>query len=159
MNELELLKEIEDLDKEIKTNTLFSRKLRESDWDTLVEWWDAWPDWVNPPKDFLPDNGKGGFMVEKQNQPIVAGFLYTTNSKAALLEWMLLEWIVSDPNYRDVDRKEAIEKLIVDAEEKAKNMGYKYMFSIGRSKSLIETHKKLNWTVDKKPSHELIKKL
>jgi hypothetical protein len=71
------------------------RMLRDSDWNTLVEWWDAWPDWVNPPKEFLPDNGKGGFMVEKNNQPIVAGFLYTTNSKAALLEW-----IVSNPKGR-----------------------------------------------------------
>ena len=154
MNELELLKEIEDLDKEIKTNTLFSRKLKASDWETLVEWWDSWPEWSVPSQDFLPDNGTGGLMVEKNGKPIVAGFMYETNSFG-----LLLEWIVSDPNYRDTDRKEAVEKLIVDAEKKGKEMGYRYIFSIGRNKSLIETHKKLNWTVDKKPSHELIKKL
>ena len=154
MNELELLKEIEDLDKEIKTNTLFSRKLRENDYEILVEWWKSWPDWSAPSKDFLPNNATGGLMVEKDGKPIVAGFMYETNSFG-----VLLEWIVSDPDYKDADRKEAIEKLIIDAEKEAKKMGYKYMFSIGRNKSLIETHKKLNWTVDKKPSHELIKKL
>ena len=47
------------------------RKLTENDWDTLVSWWGDWPGWVNPPKDFLPDNGTGGLMVEKNNIPIV----------------------------------------------------------------------------------------
>ena len=28
------------------------RKLKESDWDTLVKWWDSWPEWVAPPKTF-----------------------------------------------------------------------------------------------------------
>ena len=152
MNELELLKEIEDLDKEIKTVKLFSRKLRESDWDTLVEWWGSWPEWSVPSQDFLPDNATGGLMVEKNGEPIVAGFMYETNSFG-----LLLEWIVSDPNYRNADRKEAIEKLIVDAEKKAKDMGYRYIFSIGRNKSLITTHKNLGWHVDSKPSYEIIK--
>lgn len=128
--------------------------LKDSDWNTLVSWWDNWPDWQNPPKDFLPDNGKGGFMVEKNNQPIVAGFLYITNSKAALLEW-----IVSNPEYRDDDRKQAIELLIEGAENVCKKQGIKYVFSIGRNKSLIEIHKNLGYQVDENPSHEITKKL
>ena len=130
------------------------RRLKESDWDTLVGWWDAWPEWVAPPRDFLPDNGKGGFMVEKNNTPIVAGFLYTTNSKG-----VLLEWIISNPDYKDEDRQDAIELLINGAENVSRKLGYKYMFSIGRNKHLIETHKKLKWMVDKNPSHELIKNI
>ena len=130
------------------------RRLEESDWDTLVYWWDTWPEWVAPPKDFLPDNGKGGFMVEKNDIPIVAGFLYTTNSKG-----VLLEWIISNPDYKDKDRNDAVELLINGAENVSRKLGYKYMFSIGRNKRLIETHKKLNWKVDKKPSHELIKNI
>ena len=130
------------------------RRLEESDWDTLVSWWDEWPEWTAPPKDFLPDNGKGGFMVEKQDQPIVAGFLYTTNSKAALLEW-----IVSNPKYRENDRGKAIELLIEGAENVCKKQGIKYIFSIGRNKHLINTHKKLGYHIDDKPSHEITKKL
>ena len=131
---------------------LQARVLTEKDWDTLVSWWDKWPEWVNPPKDFLPDNGKGGFMVEKNNQPIVAGFLYTTNSKAALLEW-----IVSDPEYRDDDREQALEMLINKAEDFAKKSGYHYMFTIGRNEHLIKTHEKLGWMKDSKPSYEITK--
>jgi len=130
------------------------RMLKDSDWNTLVEWWSAWPEWPVPPKDFLPDNGKGGFMVEKQNQPIVAGFLYITNSKGALLEW-----IISNPKYRENDRDKAIELLIQGAENVCKKQGIKYIFSIGRNKHLINTHKKLGYTIDSKPSYEITKKI
>ncbi len=128
------------------------RMLKDSDWNTLVKWWDAWPEWQAPAKDFLPNNGKGGFIVEKQNEPIVAGFLYITNSKAALLEW-----IVSNPEYRQNDRQQAIELLINGAENVCKKQGIKYIFSIGRTKQLINTHKKLGYHIDNKPSHEIVK--
>jgi|TARA_E500000305_G_C4020879_1_gene238635 hypothetical protein len=130
------------------------RKITENDWDTLVSWWDAWPEWVNPPKGFLPDNGTGGLIIEKNNKPIVAGFLYFTNSEA-----VLLEWIVSDPNYKEKDRKNAIEMLIKGAEIFCKNNGKNYMFSIGRNKHLINIHKKLGWTVDDKSSYEITKQI
>ncbi len=130
------------------------RKLQEDDYETLVSWWSAWPEWQAPAKDFLPDNGTGGFMIEKYHKPIVAGFVYITNSKA-----VLLEWIISDPDYREDDRDMAITCLITTIEKIIKDWGYKYMFSIGRTKSLIEKHKELGWHVDMKPSHELIKKL
>ena len=135
-------------------NKLKSRLLKDSDWETLCQWWESWPKWVNPPKSFLPDNGKGGLMVEKDGKPIVAGFLYITNSDA-----VLLEWIVSDPEYRGKDRKEALELLITTAELTCKGLGKKHVFTIGRNKHLIETHKKLGWTVDPDPSYEIIKNL
>jgi len=130
------------------------RKLTDQDWDTLCKWWEAWPKWVNPPKSFLPDNGKGGFIVEKNNKPICAGFIYLTNSDA-----VLLEWIVSDPEYREDDRKEALKLLITGAEAACKAIGKKHMFSIGRNKHLIETHKELGWAVDTGSSYELTKNI
>jgi len=130
------------------------RKLEESDWDTLIKWWEVWPEWVAPPKSFLPNNGTGGLMVEKDKKPLVAGFLYFTNSDA-----VLLEWIVSDPEYRESDRKDAIELLINTSERLCKNENKKYMFTIGRNKHLIETHKKLGWQVDNKPSYEIVKNI
>ena len=103
-------------------------------------------------KEFLPDNGTGGFMIEKNNRPIVAGFVYITNSKA-----VLFEWVVSDPEYREDDRDMAITCLISTVEKIVKDWGYKYMFTIGRTKKLIEKHKELGWHVDDKPSHEIVK--
>ena len=128
------------------------RKLVESDYKTLCKWWEAWPDWSAPAKEFLPDNGTGGFMIEKNNRPIVAGFVYITNSKA-----VLFEWVVSDLEYREDDRDMAIVCLISTVEKIVKDWGYKYMFTIGRTKNLIEKHRNLGWHVDDKPSHEIVK--
>ena len=148
-----LIEKINEIRSQVK-DKLIVRHLREDDWDILVSWWDSWPGCENPAKGFLPENGKGGLMVEKNEKPIVAGFLYQTNSDA-----VLFEWVISNPKYRESDRKEAIELLIKEAEETCRNWGYKHMFSIGRTKSLIETHRKMGWHVDDKPSHEITKNL
>jgi len=127
------------------------RRLNGEDYSTLVKWWDAWPKWQAPPKDFLPDTG---FIVEKNNIGIVAGYVYMTNSKAALLEW-----IISNPEYRESDRKDAITLLIQAVERVLKDQGIVHVFTIGRNKSLINIHKELNWMVDKNPSYEIVKNL
>ena len=127
------------------------RRLNNEDYSTLVKWWDAWPEWQAPPKTFLPDTG---FIVEKNNIGIVAGYVYMTNSKAALLEW-----IISNPEYRESDRKDAITLLIQAVERVLSDQGIKHVFTIGRHKSLINLHKKLGWMVDEKPSYEIIKNL
>jgi len=132
---------------------LVFRPLKEEDYETICRWWKWWR-WPVLPREMLPDKGKSGFIVEKNNVPIVSAFLYLTNSTGALLEW-----IISNPEYREDDRKEAIELLITNAEDVCKNMGITYMFSIGRSKNLMKTHEKLGWQVDKKPSYEIIKNL
>ena len=131
------------------------RKLKESDWDTLVNLWSMWPEWVqHPTKEMLPDNGTGGFIVEKGDTPVVAGFLYTTNSKVC---W--LEWIVSNIEYKQADRKKALELLITGVEHVAKQSGGEIILSIARNKGLIHTHKKLGYTVDEKPSYEISKNI
>ena len=104
------------------------RKLTEQDWDVLSKWWASWPKWKAPVKDFLPNNGTGGVIVEVNGKPVVAGFIYFTNSKTALLEW-----IISDPEYRENDREAAIELLITGAENLIKASGYKYLFAISKS--------------------------
>ena len=71
------------------------RPLNENDYDSiLVGWWEDWK-WTPPGKDFLPDNGMGGIMVLDEEIPVCAGFMYTTNSKVA---W--IDWIVSSKEYR-----------------------------------------------------------
>jgi hypothetical protein len=128
-----------------------ARKLTDNDYELLVSWWKWWR-WTPIPKNFLPDNGTGGIMIEKDNTPVVAGFIYYTNSDA-----VVVEWIISNPDYKDKNRKQAVEVLLNTIEEVCKKQGKQYMFSIGRSKQLIDTHKKLGWVVDDKPSYEIVK--
>ena len=132
---------------------LIFRTLKEEDYKTICAWWKWWR-WPVLPKGALPDNGKCGFMVEKNNKPIVSAFLYLTNSSVALLEW-----IVSNPDYKENDRKDAIELLVNEAEKFCKGIGVTIIFSIGRSKHLIEIHKKLGWHVDRNSSCEIIKNI
>ena len=128
-----------------------ARKLTDNDYELLVSWWKWWR-WTPIPKNFLPDNGTGGIMIEKDNIPVIAGFIYYTNSDA-----VVVEWIISNPEYKNKDRKQAVEVLLNTIEAVCKEQNKQYMFSIGRSKQLIDTHKKLGWTVDDKPSYEIVK--
>ena len=134
-------------------NDLLVRNLNEHDYEFISKWWKWWR-WKVIPKEMLPENGLSGLMVEKNGVRIVSGFIYMTNSTGAMLEW-----VVSNPDYREKDRKYAIELLIDTAEEYCKGLGCDYMFSIGRNKHLIEAHGKLGWNVDKNPSYEIMKKL
>jgi len=129
------------------------RALQESDWETLQEWWTKW-NWPEMNRDLLPLNGLGGLIVCKEDIPIVAGFLYLTNSKVAQMEW-----IISNQDYRETDRKDALEMLILGLEEVALSVGKNIILSIGRNTGLINMHKKLGYTVDDKHSYEISKKL
>ena len=128
-----------------------TRTLTESDYEILSDWWKAWG-WPVMAKDMLPDNGTGGIMVENKGKNIVAGFLYWSNSK---LVW--LDWIISNPDADKKIRKQAIEMLILTAEQMVKDAGSKYIMSISRSNSLLKIHEKIGWSIDKTPSHEMIK--
>ena len=132
---------------------LVVRNLKKDDYNYIAKWWKWWR-WKVIPREMLPENGLSGLMVEKDGVRIVSGFIYMTNSTGAMLEW-----IVSNPDYREKDRKQAIELLIDTAEEFCKELGCDHMFSIGRNKHLIETHKKLGWNVDKNSSYEIMKKI
>jgi len=129
------------------------RALEESDWEIMCSWWKWWR-WPEMNRDLLPLNGLGGLMVYKEETPIVAGFLYLTNSKV-----VILDWIISNPEYKEKDRKEAIELLVSSFEQVSKLNGYNIIFSFTKSTSLINIHEKLGYTVDPKPSYEIIKKI
>tara|TARA_Y100001938_G_scaffold141767_1_gene212051 strand:- start:580 stop:975 length:396 start_codon:yes stop_codon:yes gene_type:complete len=126
------------------------RQHRDGDYETIAKWWTWWK-WPVIPKENLPSTG---LMVEKGDTSIVSCYIYFTNSKGALLEW-----VVSNPEYREKDRKKAIELLLIAAEKMLKDQGVTYIFSIGRNKSLIETHKKLGWMIDSKTSTEMTKSI
>jgi hypothetical protein len=131
---------------------LKARRLIHEDYDTIVEWWKSWPGWEPLGRNLLPEDGTGGIMIEREGKPLIAGFLYVTNSDIC---WM--EWIVSDPTQRN--KSEAMSLLISSLEKWGKEAGFKVILSIGRSKNLINEHKKLGYTVDNNPSYEIVKNI
>lgn len=151
--EKELAEKIKEIRSQIK-DRLIVRNLSDDDWEVLLSWWDFWPGWKAPVKEFLPEDGKGGLMIEKNGIPIVAGFMYQTNSDV-----VIFEWVISNPKYKEDDRQEAIELLIKEAERTSRDWGYKQMFTVGRNKSLIDIHERLGWKIDNKQSYEITKNL
>jgi N-acetylglutamate synthase-like GNAT family acetyltransferase len=129
------------------------RALNEQDYDSLVEW-AKWFKFPYPPKEMLPNNGTGGIMVTKDGIDVCAGFIYTTNSKIA---W--LEWIVSNPEYRNKDRQEAIKILIDGLCNIAQSLGFKAVFTSVKNQSLINHFKDIGFSLDSHKSSEMVKRL
>lgn len=99
--------------------------LEDSDYETLVEWWSYYKFPV-PPKEFLPDAGTCGIILENEKgYPYCAGFIYFTNSG---LCWM--EYVVSNPKVKGgVIRSQMIRELIDNLTEFAREEGSKWMFT------------------------------
>ncbi len=127
------------------------RNLTEKDYTTLVGWWKDWG-WDPVPQDMLPENGAGGVMVKQGDKPIIAGFLFWSNSN---IVWF--DWIVSDKKVGKLTRAKALMLLIDVVEEMVKSAGKKYIITVSDNKSLISTFKKKNWYVDKDPLNKIIK--
>lgn len=131
------------------------RPLEVSDYDNiLVDWWSDWR-WTAPTKDFLPENGTGGYIVYDQETPICAGFMYTTNSTAV---WC--DWIISNIHYKDRQkRKEALSLLVETITNQAKALNKKYVYALIKNKPLINVYKKIGYEEASTYSIEMIKKL
>ena len=131
------------------------RKLEENDYENiLVNWWNDYA-WTPPFKNFLPDNGTGGFIVYSKDIPICAGFIYKTNSKVA---WV--DWIISDKNYKDKKIKaEALKYLITTMSNICKELGYIYAYALIKHKGLTKLYEKLGYIKADQYTQELIKQL
>ena len=130
---------------------LKTRNLIESDWDIIPKWYSQYKQ-EGFPRDFLPENGLGGFMVYKEN-PIAAMWLWKTNSKTAIPAV-----VISDRNYKEKDRSDALQLLVNHTTDIAKAMGFKYSFAWAKPGLLLDKYKNADYYVDESPSYELILK-
>ena len=130
------------------------RRIIEKDWEFLPDWWkgyDGWNDQI--PRDMLPENGLGGFIVDKDRHPIGACFLWTSNAKTCFLSGF-----VFDPNYRDNDRQEAMDTLIQFATRFAGDMGFKYVWGWTSDHRLAEHYRRNGYDMTEK-AWEVVKHL
>ena len=127
--------------------------LQQGDYENILcKWWKDWR-WTPPSKDFLPDNGEGGWIVYDNDMPVCAGFMYLTNSKAV---WC--DWIISNFEYKDRQkRKEALELLVQTISLTAEDLGKKYVYALIKNKPLINVYKKIGYVEGSTYTHEMIK--
>ena len=129
------------------------RELKDNDYkDILVKWWKDWR-WTPPSKEFLPEDGKGGYIVYDGETPVCAGFMYLTNSKVV---WC--DWIVSNFQYKDREkRKQAIYLLIATISQMAKDLEKKYVYALLKNQPLINAYKQLGYQEGSTYTQEMIK--
>jgi hypothetical protein len=129
------------------------RFLTEKDYDKLCEWWKWWR-WTAPTRSSLPNNGIDGIMVSKNGVDICAGFIYRTNSTVCLIEW-----IVSNPEYKAEGRQFAIEHCINVLCEIGKQEGFSLAFTTLKHQKLINTYSVCGFIKGSEGCTEMIKKL
>lgn len=134
---------------------LSARQLQESDYENiLLGWWSDWG-WVAPEKDMLPENGTGGIIIFCDDVPVCSGFLYTTNSGIA---WV--EFIVSNKNFTNRSvRLNALNLLINSLSNVAKTAGHKYAYTILKNQSLMNRFKDTGYIKGDSDCFEMIKHL
>jgi hypothetical protein len=119
---------------------LYSRGIVEKDYEQLCEWWREWG-WEHP----MPQHLLGqGVMICDDEVNICAGFLYTL--KEAPIAWFTFP--ISNPNVRGDIRKYAIQLLIQNMTEKAKESGAQLMYSALRNISMIEAQKEAGFVAN-----------
>jgi len=131
------------------------RKLNQEDYDSiLVDWWKDWR-WTPPSRDFLPENGEGGFIVYEEDIPVCAGYIYLTNSKVG---WC--DWVVSNFKYKDKEKRRiALTQLVSTLTSALTIHGCKYSYALIKSDSLINVYKEIGYGEGDKYTKEMIKKL
>ncbi|WP_062057379.1 hypothetical protein [Aquimarina longa] len=130
------------------------RWLEQNDYDELCQWWKSWR-WKAPNRELLPDNGKCGIMVSKNNVHICAGFIYLTNSKFAIIEYIISNFEVKDRKVR----KQGLKLLIKSLNQIGANEGYTIAFTSLKNESLKNVYLETGYTIGTMNSIEMIKKL
>ena len=117
----------------------------EQDYDMLYKWWrlhNSFP----PKRDQLSDCG---LIVERENNPICAGFLYSTDSSICVFEF-----VVCDPTIDKEIRDKALTKLIEEAQKWAAESLYSLIYTSVRGLKYINRLKNAGFIeVDKEMTH------
>ena len=118
------------------------RTINETDYEQyVVPMWESWNS-PAPPKDFLPEEGIGGYIVFDGEIPVSCGFTYVTNSLCA---WA--EWLCTNKNYTNRNnRKIALNLLLDTMTNVCIKLGYKYIFAVVKSEPLIKIYEESGFT-------------
>lgn len=117
------------------------RSFKKGDYEMCCEWWRWWWKEIPVKKELLPQDGTC-FIIESKNTPVAAGFLYTLDNPLIAYG---PTWVVSNPEYKEKDRRQVLELLITRIEDEAKNLGVRQLFTVCGNRFMQQIHKELNW--------------
>jgi len=131
------------------------RTFKDGDYEMVSEWWRWWWKGEIPVKKILLPQDNRCFIIESNGTPVAASFLYVDRFIG------YITWTVSNPNYKELDRRQMLELLITNIEKEAdETWGVKFLFTVCGNKHMEKIHRKLNWYVeDSSPAYECFKYL
>jgi len=118
------------------------RSFHQGDYEMCCKWWEWW--WRNGqgpvPRAFLPKDERC-FVIEKDNIPIACYFLFIMEPKT--VGWAT--YLVSNPKYKEKDRRDIIKLLIKKVEKEAKKYGIMQLFTVCGDVHMSNIHDSLDW--------------
>ena len=111
------------------------RLIKLDDYPELEKWWNQYKlqGIVIPSKNKLPNNGLGGFVVEKKGKLIASAFLYLTNSAVGYVDYL-----IADPSYRESDRESILIDLAAHVTAVAVRSGCEEVWAMTNNKKMLE---------------------
>lgn len=114
------------------------RPYKASDYGIIKEWWQESNE-VPPLPDMMPEDSS--FVLEYENEPLVAITLYLTNSSR--VAW--IDNLIGKPGIDRVIRKAGVQRIVRHTEEFAKEKGYKSTFCFSEKGKLISYYQSLGY--------------
>ncbi len=122
----------------------------ERDYEEISTWWKA-HGWSPVSPDLLP---KRGFVAEYDGVKVCAIWLYLTDSKLALCEYL-----ISNPQSDKTIRRDAIRRVTNKALRVAKDQGFRICWTFFNHPGLVKTYGDLGFTETDKGLTHMIKHL
>ena len=127
-------------------NKVTFRSFEKGDYETVCEWWKWW--WgsfgAEPiRRGFLPKD-KRCYIIENNGVPVASTFLILSYDIPAVA-WTT--YLVSNPDYREKDRRELIETLVKNVEKEAERYGVLQLFTVCGDKHISDIHRNLGWNM------------
>ena len=127
-------------------NRVVFRNFKKGDYETVCKWWKWW--WgsfgAEPiRRGFLPKD-KRCYIIEKDTIPVASTFLILSYDIPAVA-WTT--YLVSNPDYREKDRRELIETLVKNVEKEAERYGVLQLFTVCVDKHISDIHRNLGWNM------------
>ena len=105
-------------------------------YDLICTWWEA-RSWPVIPWTTLPSNG---YVVYEDEKPIIAGFLYLSDSALGMIEW-----IVASPDTTKEERARGFDRLMEELLKTAKENDIQILYTSLNHPKLIEKYEKHNF--------------
>lgn len=125
---------------------LSPRKFLKEDYDIISQWWKTYG-WTPPQLKSLPDNG---ILIEFEGNPIVCGFIYLGDGS-----FSFIEWVIADKSSDSQARKIAVDMLIKELIQIAKNNKREFIYTCTPNPSLIKAYEHNGMTVLEKSTTTL----